>query len=71
MSTSEKATMNTFVVVMDLLRSAIINVNDDITRAEMQQKRFPYDHDNNDALERYRSRARELDLAKNDVRSRL
>ena len=29
------------------------NAKDNLARAEMQQKRMPYDHDNNNALVRY------------------
>jgi hypothetical protein len=32
-----------------LLNQALANATDDMLRGEMQQKRMPFDHDNNDA----------------------
>lgn len=37
-----------------VLRNDLSNAVDNVLRAEAQQKRMPFDHDNNDALERYK-----------------
>lgn len=40
--------------ISKVLHMDLDHARDAIARAEMQQKRMPFDHDNNSALERYR-----------------
>lgn len=40
--------------IIKLLESDLVNARDNLYRASMQQKRMPFDHDNNDFLEKYK-----------------
>lgn len=41
------------IYVESLIRSDLSNIRDNLIRAEAHQKRFPYDHDNNDFIVRH------------------
>ncbi len=49
--------------IIQCLKNDLLNAQDNVARAEMQQKRMPFDRDNNDALAMYRVWAEETQLA--------
>jgi hypothetical protein len=51
--------------ITHVLQNDLLNAQDNVARAKMQQKRMPFDHDNNDALVRYEEWARKSAAALN------
>jgi hypothetical protein len=39
--------------ILKVVKADLSHAEDNVARARMQQKRMPFDHDNNDALVRY------------------
>jgi hypothetical protein len=52
-------------ITIEIMFTARMNARDNMARAKMQQERMPFDHDNNDALERYQIRLRQIEGAIN------
>jgi hypothetical protein len=62
-------TLETKIVVLRCLSQDLTNAVDNRMRAEMQQKRMPFDHDNNNSLDRYIKWEREVMKAIIEVQS--